>query len=66
MTQDFVEDAIEACNRERVPFVFAMRSGDDGEWIVNYNLEHHSSATGNKEQEVCNLITLSLANKRKP
>jgi hypothetical protein len=66
MTQDFMEDAIEACNRERVPFVFAMRTGDEGEWIVNYNLAHHSSATSNKAKEVCDLIQLSLAHEIDP
>tara|TARA_Y100001938_G_scaffold151094_1_gene245925 strand:+ start:4214 stop:4411 length:198 start_codon:yes stop_codon:yes gene_type:complete len=63
MTQDFVEDAVESCNRERVPFLFAMQSGD-GDWIVNYNLENFEAFTTNKEQEVCDLIALSLATKR--
>jgi hypothetical protein len=66
MTQDFMEDAIEACNRERVPFVFAMRTGDEGEWVVNYNLVHHSSSTSNSAKEVCNLIQLSLAHEIDP
>ena len=63
MTQDFVEDAVEACNREKVPFLFAMQGGD-GDWIVNYNLEAFDACTTNKEQEVCDLIALSLATKR--
>tara|TARA_R110002012_G_scaffold298727_1_gene497338 strand:- start:1247 stop:1447 length:201 start_codon:yes stop_codon:yes gene_type:complete len=66
MTQDFVEDAIEACNREKVPFVFAMRSGQEGEWLVSYNLTHYSPATNDKKQEVCDLIALSLGNEREP
>ena len=60
MTQDFVEDAIEACNREKVPFVFAMRTGNEGDWLVNYNLSHHNTSRESKEEEVCELITLSL------
>ena len=52
MTQDFVEDAIEACNREKVPFVFAMRTGNEGDWLVNYNLSHHNTSRESKEEEV--------------
>ena len=60
MTQDFVEDAIEACNREKVPFVFAMQTGDEGEWQVNYNLSHHHTLRKSKEEEVCELISRSM------
>jgi len=41
MTQDYIEDAVEACNREKVPFVFAMRAGgDEGDWRITFNLNH--------------------------
>tara|TARA_R100000329_G_C7478820_1_gene168658 strand:- start:109 stop:315 length:207 start_codon:yes stop_codon:yes gene_type:complete len=61
MTRDFVEDAIQACNQEKVPFVFAMRAGREGEWSVDYNLTHYKTdGTISKTEEVSDLISLSL------
>ena len=61
MTHDVIEDAIEACNREKTPFVFAVRTGQDCEWSVDYNLKHYEAAGPiSKTQEVSDLISLTL------
>tara|TARA_R100000700_G_C3171373_1_gene145961 strand:- start:11 stop:229 length:219 start_codon:yes stop_codon:yes gene_type:complete len=50
MTHDFIEDAAKACNKEKVPFILAMRAGgEDGDWRVTYNLRHHKGRTSISE-----------------
>ena len=59
MTHDFIEDAAEACNRDKVPFIFAMRSGgDQGAWRVTYNLEHDKNC---QNSDLVELIRFLLA-----
>ena len=62
MTQDYVEDAVEACNREKIPFVFAMRAGgDEGDWRVTFNLAHRGEAPNpSKREEVLALMEFVL------
>ena len=61
MTHDFYEDAVEACNREQVPFVFAIRVAD-GVWRVDHNLTHQPQfyRTMSKEEEVLSTLEMVL------
>lgn len=63
MTQDYVEDAVEACNREKVPFVFAMRAGgDEGDWRVTFNLDHRAEDPNpSKREEILALMEFVLS-----
>jgi|TARA_R100001530_G_scaffold110837_1_gene78071 hypothetical protein len=63
MTQDFIEDAIEACNREKIPFLFAMRAGgDQGDWRVTYNLEHRDEDPNpSRREEILALMEFLLS-----
>ena len=63
MTQDFIEDAIEACNREEIPFVFAMRAGgDEGDWRVTYNLKHQEQDPNpSRREEILALMEFILS-----